>query len=329
MNWRLLPFGRYPAGENMAIDEAVFREVGRNGGPPTLRFYGWSAPAVSIGYFQAPAAEIDLDACREAGVVLVRRPTGGKAVYHDGDLTYAVVAPERNPLFPPTIIGTYEAISRCLVRGLDRLGLEAVLAAGDGAAPGGTPEEMPGAGTFDPGHESPAHNLPPGSDDEWKDTTPASGGGAGGENRRGPVMVKTKAKMTPAACFAVPSRHELLVAGRKICGSAQVRSRWAFLQQGSLLMDFDPDKTAAVLTGRGRTREEQARILRGRATAVYEHLPRAVTAEMVIATLRAAFQELWKVSFVPEALTPAEEMLAGRLLATKYGRESWNLKGRM
>ena len=93
-------------------------------------------------------------------------------------------------------------------------------------------------------------------------------------------------------------------------------------------MDFDPDKTAAVLTGRGGTWEGQARILRGRATAVYEHLPRAVTAEMVIATLREAFQELWKVSFVPEALTPAEEMLSGRLLATKYGQESWNLKGR-
>ena len=298
-NWRLLPFGRYPAGENMAIDEAVFREVGRNGGPPTLRFYGWSAPAVSIGYFQSAAAEIDLEACRKAGVALVRRPTGGKAVYHDGDLTYAVIAPETNPLFPPTITGTYEAIGRCLVRGLDRLGLEAVLAAGDGASPRG----VPGAGTLDHGHESPARNMPPGGDGERRDTT-------------------------PAACFAVSSRHELLVTGRKICGSAQVRSRRAFLQQGSLLMDFDPDKTAAVLTGRGGTWEGQARILRGRATAVYEHLPRAVTAEMVIATLREAFQELWKVSFVPEALTPAEEMLSGRLLATKYGQESWNLKGR-
>lgn len=295
----------------MAIDEAVFREVGRNGGPPTLRFYGWSAPAVSIGYFQAVATQIDPEACREAGVALVRRPTGGKAVYHDGDLTYAVVAPEKNPLFPPTLIGTYEAIGRCLVRGLGLLGLEAALADGEGVGEGGG--------------ESLAHDLPLGDEDERKDAAPAPRGGAGGAPRGGPE--RTMARLTPAACFALPSRHELLVAGRKICGSAQIRSRRAFLQQGSLLMDFDPHKTAAVLTGRGGAREEQARILRDRATALHEHLPGAVTAEMVAAALKAAFQELWRVSFVPGSLTPAEETLAGRLLTTKYGRESWTLKG--
>ena len=290
-DWRLLPFGSFPAGENMAIDEAVFRVVGRAGGPPTLRLYGWSSPAVSIGFFQDAAAEIDLAACRRAGVEVVRRPTGGRAVYHDDDLTYAVVAPERNPLFPASIVGTYQVISRGLVRGLAGLGLAAELSPGD---------EGSGAGT--------------------------TGAGAGAERSPGKTAGRL-VRTPPAACFAVPSRHELLVAGRKICGSAQVRSRGAFLQQGSLLMSFAPEKTAAVLHLPGGTREERVAALRARATSLYEHLPRSVTREDVCRAVVEAFQELWQVSFLPGGLLPEEEELKNRLFADKYGRTGWNLAG--
>ena len=286
--WRLLPFASFSAPKNMAIDEAVFRTVQRRGGPPTLRLYGWFSPAVSIGYFQNAAAEIDLAACRKRGVTLVRRPTGGRAVYHDDDLTYAVAAPESDPLFPPTIAGTYLAISRCLVRGLEMIGLEASLASGSGEEP--RPVRV----------------------GEERQRIPATGG--------------TRSLPAPS-CFAVPSLHELLVGGRKICGSAQLRSRGAFLQQGSLLMTFDPEKTATLIKSGDDSPLVGSELLRRRVTSVYEHLPRSVTRDDVCRALLAAFQEMWTVSLTPGVLTAEEEEWADRLLATRYGQERWNREG--
>jgi lipoate-protein ligase A len=245
----------------MAIDEAIFKEVQRSGGPPTIRLYGWLTPAVSIGYFQHVDREIDLPACRKGGVTVVRRPTGGKAVYHDDDLTYAVIARGNTSLFPPTILETYQVISRCLVRGLHDLGLEAILSA-EGRAP-----------------------------------------------RKGSL---------DASCFFVPSLHELLVKGRKICGSAQMRSRGVFLQQGSLLMSFDPEKTCGVTLSHGEPRARRMQALQGKVTSLYEHLPRSVTKEDVCKSLLGAFQDGWEVAFAEGALTPEEETLKDHLLETKY-----------
>ena len=259
--WRLVHFHRYAPWENMAIDEAIFREVQRSGGPPTIRLYGWLSPAVSIGYFQHIDREIDLEACRKDGVTVVRRPTGGKAVYHDDDLTYAVIAGENASLFPPTILETYRVISQCLVRGLRKLGLEAILAEEGREA---------GKGSID------------------------------------------------ASCFSVPSLHELLVKGRKICGSAQMRSRGVFLQQGSLLMSFDPEKTCDIMLPHREPRARQVQALQEKVTSLYEHLPRSVTREDVCKSLIESFQTGWEVLFAEGSLTPEEETLKDHLLNTKY-----------
>ena len=105
----------------MAVDEAVFRERIRTKVPPTLRFYGWRTPAVSIGHFQDARREIDIEACRRLGIAIVRRPTGGKAVLHEQELTYAVIAGDDLPLFPPDILETYRIISGCIARGPGRM----------------------------------------------------------------------------------------------------------------------------------------------------------------------------------------------------------------
>ena len=79
----------------MAADLALLDAVAA-GGPPALRVYQWSPPALSLGRFQ-PEDDVDHDACRRAGVEVVRRPTGGRALLHGGDLTYAVaVRPPRD-----------------------------------------------------------------------------------------------------------------------------------------------------------------------------------------------------------------------------------------
>src|SRR5438445_109350 len=93
--WRLLVTESTDGATNMAIDEALWR--GRQAGtsPPTVRFFGWDPPTVSLGYGQPLDDSVDVAACRRLGVGLVRRPTGGSAIYHDGperELTYSVLA---------------------------------------------------------------------------------------------------------------------------------------------------------------------------------------------------------------------------------------------
>jgi len=78
----------------MAVDEAIMKARTENRVPNTLRLYQWSPSAVSIGRFQTLADEIHVDNCRKHGVDIVRRISGGGAVYHDqeGELTYCIVA---------------------------------------------------------------------------------------------------------------------------------------------------------------------------------------------------------------------------------------------
>ena len=125
MNWRLVELEQHDAFTNMAIDEAVSEGVAAGTSQPTIRFYTWKPSAVSIGYFQSLADEIDLNACRTAGVDWVRRRTGGGAVYHDekGEITYSIIASEA--AFPKGIIDSYRIICGWIIEGLAGIGLQA------------------------------------------------------------------------------------------------------------------------------------------------------------------------------------------------------------
>jgi len=184
----------------MAIDEAIFRANQCEEVLPTLRFYNWRLPSISIGYFQDVKGEIDVDACRKHRIDIVRRPTGGKAVYHDDEITYAVIAKGKDGLFPQNMLGTYKIISLCIRDGLSDLGINANLAGTD---------SLPREAHLD------------------------------------------------AFCFSSPSRYELLVDGKKICGSAQVRTHGFFLQHGSILIDFDPAKICAFMNSNRHVDKEK------------------------------------------------------------------------
>ena len=121
--WRLLDSGPADAHWNMAVDEAILACCGAGLAPPTLRFYRWEPPAVSLGYFQNAEKELDLEECRRRGVGWVRRLTGGRAVLHDKEVTYSVVIPEE--LVPGGVLETYRLLCGGLERGLRLLGLEA------------------------------------------------------------------------------------------------------------------------------------------------------------------------------------------------------------
>lgn len=118
MECRLLLHGYRNAFENMAIDEALLIN-----GITTLRFYKWKPSAISIGYFQSIEEEVNIEECKEIGIDIVRRITGGGAVYHDmnGEITYSIVMPN---VFS-NVMESYKIISKCLINGLKRIGINA------------------------------------------------------------------------------------------------------------------------------------------------------------------------------------------------------------
>jgi lipoate-protein ligase A len=106
---------------NMAVDE-VLLAAAVDDGVPSLRFYRWNGPWLSLGYRQRLDAE-RLAACERAGVGVVRRVTGGRAVLHGGDLTYAIAAPEA--ALPEGLAETYAFVAEALLEALRALGVAA------------------------------------------------------------------------------------------------------------------------------------------------------------------------------------------------------------
>lgn len=121
--WRLLKTDFNTASTNMAIDRAVLVANSEGKAPPTVRFFGWRPPAISIGYFQSLEEEVDLDNCRRFGVDYVRRITGGGAVFHEDELTYSIVIAESHPQIPKNIMRSYGKICGALIKGLEQLGI--------------------------------------------------------------------------------------------------------------------------------------------------------------------------------------------------------------
>lgn len=158
----------------MALDEAL--AVCVRPGQGVIRLYRWDPPTVSFGRNQPARSRFDVEAARARGIGFVRRPTGGRAVLHDQELTYAAVFPKR--AFPTPRVA-YGSLHQGLALGLGRLAVDAgVVGEGEGRV------------------------LPPDA---------------------GP-------------CFRAPAPGELVVGGRKVVGSAQVRIGDAILQHGSILI---------------------------------------------------------------------------------------------
>ncbi len=122
--WRLLITENNSAATNMAMDRAELVAISEGRAPPTVRFFTWEPPAISIGYFQSLEEEVDLDVCKKFGVDYVRRMTGGGAVFHDKELTYSIVIPEVHSQIPKNIMESYSRICGALIKGLKQLGIE-------------------------------------------------------------------------------------------------------------------------------------------------------------------------------------------------------------
>ncbi len=114
------------AAMNMAIDESVLTHHLNGDVPPTLRVFRWSQPSISLGRFQSIEREIASEMCQQRGIALVRRPTGGRAVYHRDEFTYSIVTGKRNGV-PAGVVAAYAYLAQGLLAALSLLGVQAVL----------------------------------------------------------------------------------------------------------------------------------------------------------------------------------------------------------
>lgn len=123
--WAFLDSGYHDAATNMAIDELLLKWHSEGKTPPTLRFYGWEKPSLSVGYFQNVEKTVEFAGIEKHRCDLVRRLTGGSAVLHDNELTYSIVVSESHPKIPRSVNKAYYILSQGLLEGYRLLGINA------------------------------------------------------------------------------------------------------------------------------------------------------------------------------------------------------------
>lgn len=125
-NYRFVNTDIQDAALNMALDEAILLHHIRGEVPPTLRVFRWSQPSISLGRFQSIEREIESERCQQQRVALVRRPTGGRAVYHRDEFTYSIVIGKREGV-PTGVVAAYAYLAQGLLAALKDLGVQAEL----------------------------------------------------------------------------------------------------------------------------------------------------------------------------------------------------------
>jgi len=292
--WRMVVDYDMPGDYLMALDEALLESV-IAGAPPVVRFYTWQPATLSLGVNQA-LREIDRQECEQRGFGLVRRLTGGRAVLHQHELTYSVIAREHDPRVSGGVIESYRKISAALVDGLHALGLDASL-----AAPSKAMFRAMATARRSNAEELPEH---PGSEESVEST------GSHG-----------------AVCFDAASAYEVTVGGRKLVGSAQARRGGAILQHGSILLDIDWDAWVSVFAYATPAGKERAYSkLPTRMTSLRQELGRPVGAQGVQAALTTSFERTMNISLLPTDLSAHEQAETTRLTKDKYGTENWLTK---
>src|SRR6266516_5546075 len=124
--YRFVNTGIQDAALNMALDESILLHHINGEVLPTLRAFRWSQPSISLGRFQSVEREIEGELCQQQGVALVRRPTGGRAVYHRDEFTYSIVIGKRDGV-PAGVVAAYAYLAQGLLAALRELCVQAEL----------------------------------------------------------------------------------------------------------------------------------------------------------------------------------------------------------
>jgi lipoyl(octanoyl) transferase len=209
---RLIPYGVFDAATNMAIDEALLELHLQGKTPATLRFYGWEPPAVSFGYSQK-VSQRTVEKVRAAGYDAVRRPTGGRAVLHEGELTYCFVGagPKQDGIdFRPDA-------------------------------------EIEGAPSYWLEQGSPYEGFLPGSINQaYKEICDALIYGLRELGVAASLGRSNSAYKDYEDCFQATTQADLQFEGKKIVGSAQLRRKHGVLQHGSIMINQSQTKLSEI-----------------------------------------------------------------------------------
>ncbi len=132
--WRLIKTEPLSGAMNMALDEVLLQAVQAGTSPPVVRLYRWQPATVSLGYGQRGQEQVNPDYCQSRGIDIVRRITGGRAVLHDQEVTYAVISRQQG-IFSAAILKNYRIIAEVLLHCLQEFGLDAELVGRHSGAP--------------------------------------------------------------------------------------------------------------------------------------------------------------------------------------------------
>ncbi len=246
---------------NMAIDEAIMRfrkKINYN----TLRLYMWSPSGVSLGRAQSAEKTVNLNAIKELGYKLVRRPTGGGALLHpeNYEITYSIILSLEHPIGKLSVDESASEIAKGILNALIILGKDV---------------KIKGLGDRE------KHNL----------------------------------------CYLRSGSSDVIIDGRKISGSAQVRDDKALLQHGTLLLKFEPELWLKVIKMQGVTLE----FLRSRIAGLYEYIDASIS--QITNALIDGFAKALNEEIFFGSITSEEMELSHELYKIKYSTDKWNLLG--
>ncbi|MBT7272694.1 MAG: lipoate--protein ligase family protein [Nitrospinaceae bacterium] len=267
--WRVIEDVPKTGESNMNIDRAILASCGSGESLPTLRLYSWEQPTLTVGYAQDFAKEIDINRCQKLGIEIVRRPTGGRALLHNHEVTYSFTAPIPHNKFPPSLLGAYKTVAKALLEGLKEVGVYgAVLASG-------------------------------------KKTTIG------------------KHSFHSPSCLSSINHLEIEVQGAKLVGSAQRRTKKAFLQHGSILLDCDRGLVNSLFkfeTDDARCRSME--ILNHKVVTLSECLGKSMTRKEVFKALIKGFSHTLKGNWVLGHLNSFELI---KCTSNSYSKENINI----
>ena len=249
LEWRLLDTGPAPGPHTAALEEAIARKRAAGEVPDTLHFYRRRPPAGTLGYSLDAGAEVNIDYCRQNGIDIVRRLSGGGAIYTDDrQLVWSLTA---RGLLPSSVPRSLEMVCTAVAKGLSGLGAPAVFS---------------------------------------------------------------------------PS-NDILVNGRKVSGSAQLRKWGVVLTHGTVLVDADPDEMfRALKVPAPKLDKRSLDDARARITTLRAELGRLPSMDEVKGAVVAGLCDAFGAEAVPGAPTGEERSLAAELVSRRYGNDGWNLR---
>ncbi len=251
---------------NMAIDEALLIAQAKYGSSPVLRVYKFVPPTLSIGYFQSATKEVDFENLIKKGYGFVRRPTGGKAVLHDRELTYSITIAYPHRILKMNLLDSFHYLSTGIIKAIDYLGGNAYFSK------------------------------------------------------------KEEKNFSNPSCFASPTFSDILLNGKKVVGSAQMRNKIGLLQHGSIIYEVDIRDIFECFNLEEKTRQRLIEEGQNKITSLSQELKRKITFEDVKINLIKGMQEILNEEIVESNLTSMELEIAYNLYKNKYNTKEWNFK---